>query len=212
MLAVVVVGAMSVLMAVLALVVLNIGRNSRGSSGSSGSSGPSGSSKPTTSTAPGTPTNDAPPTPGNKLPASCKITGDVFGNRPAVTGGVRKQNVYATYHPYEDGGYATSTLACADIIWKWPNYSQKVMQYPWTAFCLDGQAGWNPGKTCGKCFRVKNRATGAAVIVRAVDSGGCSGGAKNGLDLSKCAFNAIDTNGQGVKNGHMMTDVTEVAC
>lgn len=156
-------------------------------------------------------TTAAPGTPGSKLPASCKITGDVFGPNARVKNGIRRENVRATYHYYSPA-YNTSSLACADIVWKWPNSSQKLLMYPWTAYCLDGSQNWNPQRTCGRCLRVRNRGTGAAIIVRAVDSGGCSGGSQNGLDLDPCAFNAIDSNKHGVRDGHMMVDVEEVEC
>lgn len=148
---------------------------------------------------------------GSSLPPSCKITGNVFGNNRSVKGGIAKRGVYATYHFYSPQ-YDTGTLACADIVWKWPNYQQKLLMYPWTAYCLDGRAAWNPGKTCGRCLRVKNTRTGQAIIVRAVDSGGCSGGKKDGLDLDPCAFNAIDSDRKGVRDGHLIVDVEEVDC
>ena len=148
---------------------------------------------------------------GSKLPTSCKITGDVFGANARVNNGVRRENVRATYHYYAPQ-YATSTLACADIIHKWPQYSAKVLMYPWTASCIEGSQNWNPQRMCGKCLRVKNRGTGASIIVRVVDSGGCSGPSKNGLDLDPCAFNAIDTDKKGILDGHMMVDVEEVEC
>ena len=172
-------------------------------------SAPSSPSSPSQPSAPSSPSQ--PSRSGSRLPASCKITGDVFGANARVRGGIAKQNVRATYHTYSPH-YDTGTLACADIVWKWPNYSQKLLTYPWTAYCLEGSAGWNPQKTCGRCLRVRNRSTGAAVIARVVDSGGCAGGAQNGLDLDVCTFNAIDGDGHGVRDGHMMVDVEEVAC
>lgn len=204
---VVVVGFMcSVLVAVVALVLMLT------TGGTETTAKAPGAAPPAPPTAPNTGGSVVQPKPGNKLPASCKMTGDVFSSRPAVAGGIRKQGVRATYHFYSPE-YNTSSLACADIVWKWPNYSQKMLQYPWTAYCIGGRAGWNAAKMCGKCLRVKNRATGAAIIVRVADSGGCSGGAKDGLDLdSACAFNAIDTNGHGVRDGHLMVDVEEVEC
>lgn len=150
------------------------------------------------------------PTRGKKLDAACKITGDVFSTRGPGGNGLVRTNVRATYHTYSPH-YDTGTLACADIVHAWPNYSAKMLQYPWFAYCLDGKS-FDPKKVCGRCFRVTNRATGASVIGRAVDHGGCSGGAQNGLDLDTCTFNAIDTKGQGVRDGHLMVDVTEVAC
>jgi hypothetical protein len=150
-------------------------------------------------------------TSAKKLPAECKITGDVFGDNPAVKGGIKKKGVYATYHYYAPG-YETSSLACADIFHSWKDYGPTLLKYPWSAWCLEGSAGWNPKKTCGKCFRIRNQKTRQAVIIRAVDSGGCSGGAKNGLDLDPCAFRAIDAGSAGIRDGHLMVDVEEVEC
>lgn len=161
----------------------------------------------------GSPPKVAPPPPGiaptaQKLPPSCAMTGDVYGNNAIVKGGIERKGVRATYHFYSPH-YTTSSLACANMV---HTFKKQLLQYPWTAYCLDGSAKWDPRRTCGKCLRVRNRSTGAAIIVRAVDSGGCSGPGANGLDLDPCAFNAIDTNKHGVRDGHMMLDVEEVRC
>lgn len=143
---------------------------------------------------------------GIQLPAECKLWGDVFGNNPVVDGGLSRQNAKATYHYYSPG-YGTAQLACADRFWADPDHPRKLLKYPWTAYCL----GFDQS-VCGKCLRVTNRRTGASIIVRAVDNGGCSDVDGTGLDLDPCAFNAIDTDKQGYADGHMRVDVQEVWC
>lgn len=141
-----------------------------------------------------------------RLPPECKIWGDPFESVQPVSGGIERQNVRATYHYYAPA-YETSSLACADAFWKHPDHGRKLLRYPWTAYCL----GFSQS-VCGKCLRVTNRRTGASVIVRAVDNGGCSDTDGTGLDLDPCAFNAIDTDKQGYRDGHMRVDVKEVRC
>lgn len=146
---------------------------------------------------------------GPPLPASCKVWGDVYAPAAPVPGGVSRRNVRATYHYYSPG-YETATLACADRFWADPDHGRKLLKYPWTAYCLDGRKFSQA--TCGKCLRVTNRRTGASIIVRAVDNGGCSDTDGTGLDLDPCAFNAIDTDKQGYLDGFMRLDVQEVDC
>ena len=145
-----------------------------------------------------------------KFPKECKINGNPYGSNKAKKGGVSRKNVRATYHQYFPN-YETSTLSCSDIFWKWKNYGKTLLRYPWAAYCVTKP--WNREKDCGRCLRVTNRGTGASVIVRAVDQGGCTD-AKDGtgLDLDPCAFNAIDTNKHGVRDGNMRVDVQEVDC
>ena len=142
------------------------------------------------------------------LPEACKIWGDAFGSNATVAGGVARDNVRATYH-YFSPEYATGTVACADKFWADPDHPKMLLKYPWTAYCLSKPFQQS---TCGKCLRVTNRRTGAFVIARAVDNGGCSDADGTGLDLDTCAFNAIDTDGQGHADGNMRVDVREVAC
>lgn len=149
------------------------------------------------------PPTAAKPTTPRQLPASCKATGDPFGANPAVPGGIRRQGARATYH-YYGPAFDASTVACADAVRGYGN--KKLMAYPWTAYCLD--AAWSTS-TCGKCLRVTNRGTGASVVTRVVDSGGCS---PTGLDLDPCAFDAIDTDRAGYRDGHVTVDVQEVRC
>jgi len=56
-------------------------------------------------------------------------------------------------------------------------------------------------------MQVTNTATGAQVTVRIVDQ--CSNG---GLDMDVNVFNQIDTNGQGVQNGHLTVNYSFVNC
>ena len=78
-------------------------------------------------------------------------------------------------------------------------------KYGWTAFC--GPAGPRGQASCGKCLRVKNTRTNAAVTVRIVDQ--CSNG---GLDLDVAMFNQIDTDGFGYQQGHLIVDYQFVDC
>jgi hypothetical protein len=149
------------------------------------------------------------PAPAVALPASCKIWGDVGAKPPAVSGGVARTNVKATYHYYSPQ-YETSSLACADAFWADPANGKKLLKYPWTAYCLDGKS-FVKG-TCGKCLRVTNRATRASIVARAVDFGGCSDVDGTGLDLDPCAFNALDTDKRGYADGSLRVDVQEVEC
>ena len=142
------------------------------------------------------------------LPQECKITGEPFAQGRDRRNGISRDNVRATYHYYAPH-YETSTLACADRFWADPRHGAKLLDLPWTAYCLDRKFSQS---VCGKCLRVTSRRTGASVLVRAVDNGGCSDVDGTGLDLDPCAFNAIDTDGQGVRDGNMRVDVREVQC
>lgn len=51
---------------------------------------------------------------------------------------------------------------------------------------------------CGRHLRVTNPATGQWVITTVVDMCG-----QGGVDMDPIAFNAIDGNGAGVRDGHM---------
>lgn len=147
---------------------------------------------------------------GKKFPKKCKINGDPYGSNKAKKGGVSRKNVRATYHEYAPN-YETSSLACSDIFWSWKNYGKTLLKYPWAAYCV--KKPWNREKDCGRCLRITNRSTGASVIVRAVDQGGCTDSKDGtGLDLDPCAFDAIDTNKHGKRDGNMRVDVQEVDC
>lgn len=169
-----------------------------------------------------TPTPTPPPPPpkpkkSNKklreFPKQCKMWGDQEAEIKDSVGGISRKDVKATYHVYSPQ-YATSSLACADKFWADPDHAKKLLKYPWTAYCMGGLPG---GKkftqdVCGKCLRVTNPRTGASIVVRAVDNGGCSDKDGTGLDLDVCAFNALDIDGKGFNAGHMRVDVREVEC
>lgn len=147
----------------------------------------------------------------NKLPASCKMRGTAYADIAGHSaGGFSRNNTRATYHYYAPN-YETLTLACADKFHKIDDYGRKLLQYPWMAFCAAGDKRWD-SSVCGKCYKVTNRRTGASIIARAVDQGGCTDADGTGLDLDPCAFNAIDTDGRGVADGNMRVDVQEVRC
>jgi len=55
---------------------------------------------------------------------------------------------------------------------------------------------------CGRCVRVTNLATGDSVEMTVVDACGTGG-----VDMDPIGFNAIDGDGAGVRDGHMMVDV-----
>ncbi|XP_057817007.2 pathogenesis-related protein PR-4-like [Cryptomeria japonica] len=110
-----------------------------------------------------------------------------------------KGDTYTTNNQYNTAAhnYALDGLYCAtydsDQTLQWRS------QYLWTAYC--DQAGGPMGASlCGKCIHVTNESTGQSVTVRIVDR--CQNG---GLDLEIAAFNAIDGDGQGQFNGHMIT-------
>lgn len=144
-----------------------------------------------------------------------KIWGDSGSANKPVARGFKATNVHATYHTYAPH-YETSSLQCADAIWasKYPDWGKRLLKYPWTAFCVNGLSTSQAGM-CGKCFRVTNLAPrGGSTVVRAVDHGGgdCRSGTSGGLDLETCAFNVIDTDGSGVRDGRMRVSVEEVEC
>ncbi|XP_010675460.2 pathogenesis-related protein PR-4 [Beta vulgaris subsp. vulgaris] len=116
-------------------------------------------------------------------------------------------NVRATFNNYNPQNigynYYTASVYCAT--WDGDKPLSFRSQYGWTAFC--GPAGPTGQASCGRCLRVTNMATGAQVTVRIVDQ--CSNG---GLDLDVNVFNQIDTNGQGVAQGHLQVNYQFVNC
>nr|CAA57674.1 defence-related protein [Zea mays] len=125
----------------------------------------------------------------------------------AMAAAQEASNVQATYHLYNPaqngwdlnpGTYCATWDADKPLSWR--------QKHGWTAFC--GPAGQKGPGRCGKCIRVKNRATGASIVARIVDQ--CSNG---GLDLDyETVFKKIDTNGQGYQMGHLNVDYQFVAC
>ncbi|KAJ0399389.1 hypothetical protein P43SY_008147 [Pythium insidiosum] len=59
---------------------------------------------------------------------------------------------------------------------------------------------------CGDCVRITNTATKASVVVQIVDRGGAI------FDMSKQAFDSIDTDKQGYARGRLDIDYVKVAC
>ncbi|GLJ39639.1 hypothetical protein SUGI_0810320 [Cryptomeria japonica] len=104
----------------------------------------------------------------------------------------------ATHNYALDGLYCATYDSDQSLDWR--------SQYYWTAYC--DQAGQPMGSSlCGTCIQVTNESTGQSVTVRIVDQ--CQNG---GLDLETAAFNAIDGDGQGQFNGHMITTYQFVGC
>ncbi|XP_074294797.1 pathogenesis-related protein PR-4 [Silene latifolia] len=121
--------------------------------------------------------------------------------------GQSAQNVRATFNNYNPQNIGwnlfTASVFCATFDGNMPLSWRQ--QYGWTAFC--GPAGPHGQASCGQCLRVTNIATGAATTVRIVDQ--CSNG---GLDLDVNVFNQLDTNGQGVQQGHLQVNYQFVGC
>lgn len=146
-------------------------------------------------------------------------TGATLRTKP---GGFRKTNVRATYHEYGEAGgpqYYQNTTSCGDFVGDTiannMAVGKKLLKFPWTAFCINGQQVQSG--LCGKCLRITNRDGGVSTVVRVMDNGGCSGRQPdgsdgNGLDIQPCAFNAIDVSGRGNRDGHLWLDVEEVEC
>ncbi|GLE02227.1 hypothetical protein PINS_up011065 [Pythium insidiosum] len=59
---------------------------------------------------------------------------------------------------------------------------------------------------CGDCARITNTATKASVVVQIIDRGGAI------FDMSKQAFDSIDTDKQGYARGKLDIDYVKVAC
>ena len=57
-----------------------------------------------------------------------------------------------------------------------------------------------------------NSATGASVTLMVVDMCGYENKPNGGIDTDPLGFNAIDTDGGGVRNGHMQVDLAWVPC
>ncbi|XP_031125996.1 pathogenesis-related protein PR-4 [Ipomoea triloba] len=116
-------------------------------------------------------------------------------------------NVRATYNNYNpqniNWDYRTASVYCAT--WDADKPLAWRQKYGWTAFC--GPVGPTGQASCGRCLRVTNTATNAQVTVRIVDQ--CSNG---GLDLDVNVFNQLDTNGQGVAQGHLIVNYDFVNC
>lgn len=127
--------------------------------------------------------------------------GDSSGDSGAVTTKSLQRGskgVRATFHYYSPA-YETSSLYCADAF---RGKEASLLGRPWTAYCADSILGPMSQDKCGRCIRVTNLATGDSIQATVVDKCGTGG-----MDLDPEAFNPIDTNGNGVRDGHMMVSV-----
>ncbi|KAI7845912.1 hypothetical protein COHA_000458 [Chlorella ohadii] len=128
-------------------------------------------------------------------------SGDGSGDSGAVTTKSLKRGgkgVRATYHYYSPA-YETSSLYCADAF---RGKESSLLGRPWTAYCAESILGPMSRDKCGRCIRVTNLATGDSIEATVVDMCGTGG-----MDLDPEAFNPIDSNGAGVRDGHMMVTV-----
>jgi len=126
----------------------------------------------------------------------------------AMAAAQQASNVRATYHYYnpQQNNWNLNAVSAYCSTWDAGKPLAWRQKYGWTAFC--GPAGQKGQAACGKCIRVTNRATGAAITARIVDQ--CSNG---GLDLDyETVFKKIDTNGQGYQMGHLNVNYQFVAC
>ncbi|XVF42200.1 hypothetical protein PTKIN_Ptkin01aG0341100 [Pterospermum kingtungense] len=117
-------------------------------------------------------------------------------------------NVRATYHYYnpEQNNWDLTAVSAFCSTW----YADKPLEwrskYGWTAFC--GPVGPQGEEACGKCLKVTNTGTGDKETVRIVDA--CGSGA---LELDyETAFEPIDTDGEGFRQGHLVVDYEFVDC
>ncbi|KAG1334065.1 pathogenesis-related protein PR-4 [Cocos nucifera] len=125
----------------------------------------------------------------------------------AVASAQSASNVRATYNDYNAAQHNWDLNAVSAYCATWDadkplSWRQK---YGWTAFC--GPVGPTGEAACGKCLLVTNTATGAQATVRIVDQ--CSNG---GLDLDHPVFSQLDTNGQGIAQGHLIVNYQFVDC
>ncbi|KAK7285136.1 hypothetical protein RJT34_19896 [Clitoria ternatea] len=116
-------------------------------------------------------------------------------------------NVRATYHLYQPAQHNWDLLAVSAYCATWDATKPLSWRskYGWTAFC--GPSGPTGQQACGKCLRVTNTRTNAQQTVRIVDQ--CSNG---GLDLDIGVFQQIDTDGNGMRQGHLTVNYQFVDC
>ncbi|GLJ39632.1 hypothetical protein SUGI_0810170 [Cryptomeria japonica] len=115
-------------------------------------------------------------------------------------------DTFTTFTDYDPAGrhYSIDGLYCATydsnqtLEWR--------SEYLWTAYCDKAGQPMEPS-LCGTCIQVTNDSTHQNVTVRIVDE--CQNG---GLVLETGAFNAIDKDGKGQHNGHMLTTYKFVGC
>jgi len=126
----------------------------------------------------------------------------------AMAAAQQASGVRATYNYYRpqniNWDLNAASVYCAT--WDAGKSYQWRSRYGWTAFC--GPAGPTGQASCGQCLQVTNSATGVSTTVRIVDQ--CSNG---GLDLDyDTAFSKIDTDGSGVRDGHLTVSYQFVNC
>jgi len=126
----------------------------------------------------------------------------------AMAAAQQASGVRATYNYYRpqniNWDLNAASVYCAT--WDAGKSYQWRSRYGWTAFC--GPAGPTGQASCGQCLQVTNSATGVSTTVRIVDR--CSNG---GLDLDyDTAFSKIDTDGSGVRDGHLTVSYQFVNC
>ncbi|CAL4980338.1 unnamed protein product [Urochloa decumbens] len=126
----------------------------------------------------------------------------------AMAAAQQASGVRATYNFYRpqniNWDLNAASVFCAT--WDASKSFEWRSKYGWTAFC--GPAGPRGQASCGKCLLVTNQRTGASTTVRIVDQ--CSNG---GLDLDyDTAFRPIDTDGQGLNDGHLTVSYQFVDC
>ncbi|XP_057817005.1 pathogenesis-related protein PR-4-like [Cryptomeria japonica] len=101
--------------------------------------------------------------------------------------------------------YALAGLYCATYD---PNQTLEWRkEYFWTAYCDKAAQPMEPSLHHLKIIYVTNKSTRQNVTVRIVDK--CQ---NRGLVLETDAFNAIDKDGKGKHDGHMLTTYKFVGC
>ncbi|CAO2142193.1 unnamed protein product [Urochloa humidicola] len=126
----------------------------------------------------------------------------------AIAAAQQASGVRATYNFYRPQNINWDLNAASVYCATWDASKSFAWRskYGWTAFC--GPAGPRGQASCGKCLRVTNSRTGASTTVRIVDQ--CSNG---GLDLDyDTAFSTIDTDRQGLNDGHLTVSYQFVDC
>ncbi|XP_010027183.2 pathogenesis-related protein PR-4 [Eucalyptus grandis] len=116
-------------------------------------------------------------------------------------------NVLATYNDYnpEQNHWDLNAVHAFCSTWDASMPLAWREEYGWTAFC--GPVGPHGEASCGQCLSVTNTRTGAQATVRIIDQ--CSNG---GLDLDAGVFQALDTDGSGNAQDHLIVDYQFVTC
>ncbi|XP_048547137.1 pathogenesis-related protein PR-4-like [Triticum urartu] len=146
--------------------------------------------------------------PSPKMAGRMALAAVLLSAAVAAAAAQSASNVRATYNYYSPEKINWDLNAASAYCATWDagmSYAWRS-KYGWTAFC--GPAGPTGQASCGKCLLVTNTATGAQITARIVDQ--CSNG---GLDLDfDTVFSKIDTDGQGVAQGHLTVNYQFVDC